>query len=367
MEQLKEIYDSLDSVKQQQFHIACSPDNYINIEVVNGHTIISHSKIKSNNSVVVKNPLAVLHASNIIFHTPDEKSIQTIKNIIQHIDLQCTDPKMTNIDIEAGERLLDELNNMSIDDNETLSMYIERIEDIVSNLTHFVTNNKPVHDYITNIINNDIDENKKQNYEHIDIYDAIIAEKNENELMILFHEININISRHMILIFKLNTMYDELIEKNKNPSHFSIIQNQIDKFQNQLDNNEKIDYDQYAKLILLYTEKEDVNIRNNLSSIIIKLGNKITDDMQIEKIIEEKYNEIFVSIVTIMSSIVTLMQVFIVEKNEMFEIFKQNNNTNKSEEEKISIIISNIEKITEIFKKCDNFKNEMLKKIEKTV
>mgnify|MGYP000642428785 CR=1 FL=1 len=33
-----------------------------------------------------------------------------------YIDLQCTDPLTTDVEIEAGERLIDELNDMSNDD-----------------------------------------------------------------------------------------------------------------------------------------------------------------------------------------------------------------------------------------------------------
>lgn len=367
MEQLKEIYDSLDSTNKQQFHNACSPDNYINVEVIDGHTIISHSKTKGNNSVMVKNPLAVLHASNIIFHTPDKRSVQSIKDIIHYVDLQCTDPSTTDVEIEAGERLLNELNDMSDDDSKTLAIYIERIENTVTELTQFVTNNKPVYDYITTIIDNDnAEEDEKTSYEHVDIYDALIAEKTENELMILFHEINVNISKHMILIFKLNTLHEELVERIKSPLQITNIQTQIDDFQMQMDNNEKLNYAQHIELIKTYNKMDKNNESyNNLFEIIVKIGNKMINDLQIEKLTVNEYENVFADIVTIKGEYFTIFTNFDTERKEILEKVKNVTICDENDTKQISKLVENMKIALKLFKQYDEFIKVLIEKIEK--
>lgn len=357
MEQLKEIYDSLDATKKQQFNSICNPDNYINVEIDNGHTIISYSKVKSNNCVEVKHPLSVLYACDIIFHAPTNYDIDTIKSIIQHIDLQCTDPNIIDIDEEANERLLKELNDLETEDEKVIKKYIERIEDAISFHTEYLENNKPVYDYISVIIENDNnDSNNKINYKKNDLYESLIAEKSPTELIQLFYELNIKTFQHMLQSSKLTTFHEEL--NSLLPTNdLTNLEQYISIFRTNINNIKKEKYGTYCieltkKINNDIFAKKHTNIKlyNDFFDTIVTLCNKYIEYINTNNDSEEK----FITSTNIMCELVTMMENFDKEKKYILSEIKSDlNNDNKELQLKISCIMEQMKIIVDIMNKLN--------------
>ena len=385
MEQLQEIYNSLDVTKQQQFDNICSPDNYIKIENNDGHTIISFSKVKSTDCVKVKHPMAVLHACDIIFHTPNDQTIETIKEIIKHIDLQCTDPNTIDIETEASEQLLKELNELETDDKVIIIKYITRIEDAVATHTDNLEKNKPLYDYVSMIIENDnFDDNEKIEYEKNELYEMLIVEKSSSELLQLFYDLNLKTFKNMSLSLKLTTFHEELIanvkDKAKNKAikekpetdAVSKMRRYLQIFRKIIEDIKEEMYDHHC--LQLLSKLNDDFFKNKLEEeTICQLYNEMFDmtDIMCNKFITYlnttvinivNRDQIFVNCTDIMSEFVTVFENFDKDKKEVLDKIKTSaDNVDDKTRDKFTHIVKQMETALKHMNYFNKKKDEILK------